>query len=302
MPFEVEYPATSVDGRRVFFRGSEVRSELWRLDVTSKRFGPYLAGVSADNADFSRDSRWIAYVDTLNGSLWRRRADCTQPLRLTSPPMGVELPRWSPDGNEIAFMGQKSPESLWQVFLIRADGGEYQPVLPAPYPQGAPTWSADGTQLAFGELHGDTARAAKQVAVHVVNLRTHQAATLPGSIGLWTARWSPDGQHVAALTADSRTLMVFDFSRERWEKIVTAGGVSDLNWSRNSEWIYFEDRIPPSGPAIFRVRLHDRRVEQIASLKRAPTSPWFGLAPDDSVLISNFAGGSEIYALDWDAP
>jgi Tol biopolymer transport system component len=303
-PLRVGGYAASPDGRKLFIVGLESRNELLRFDVASKGFVPYLAGVSADEVDFSRDGRWIAYVDGPDGNLWRRRADGNEPLRLTSPSMGVELPRWSPDGKQIAFMGEKTPESLWQVFLVPAEGGKPQPVLPAPYPQGAPTWSADGTQLAFGELHGGTVRMATELAIHVVNLRTHKASTLPGSAGLWTARWSPDGRHLAALTADSRSLLVFDFSRARWEKVATAGSISDLNWSRNGDWIYFEDRIPPQGPAVFRVRLGDRRVELVASLKREPpvSSSWLGLAPDGSLLVSNALDRSEIYALDWDAP
>jgi dipeptidyl aminopeptidase/acylaminoacyl peptidase len=251
--------------------------------------------------------------------------------------MYVELPRWSPDGKEIAFMGQKSPKDLWQVYLIPADGGDYRPVLPAPYPQGAPTWSADGTELAFGELLAGDMRPphtpAGAPAIHVVNLRTHEATTIPGSNGLWTARWSPDGRHLAALTADSRALMVFDFRTQQWEKTAAAGQITDLNWSHDSEWIYFEDFLPPNGPAIFRVRVGDQHVgepselppfdrlravseverreagglpypvpEMVASLKREPPiySAWLGLTPDDCPLVSNSVGTSEIYALEWE--
>ncbi|MGA3326145.1 MAG: hypothetical protein ABSF45_16870 [Terriglobia bacterium] len=295
----------SLAGKRVFFLGGGRRTEMLRFDDASQSFVPFLAGISAAHADFSRDGQWVAYAETTRGSsLWRRRQDGNQALQLTFPPMYVELPRWSPDGKQIAFSGQRSPEGGWQVYVIPADGGEYQPVMPSSYLEGAPTWSPDGSQLAFGELHGDDVRAAAGMTIHVVNLRTHRATTLPGSTGLCTARWSPDGQHMAALTADPRTLMVFDFHQQRWQKVATAGSISDLNWSHDSVWIYFEDRMPPNGPAIFRVRLQDRRRELVASLKGEPpiSSPWLGLTPQGSLLISNLASRTEIYALDWEAP
>jgi Tol biopolymer transport system component len=304
VPFLFGPCAASLTGKRVFFLGRQQRQEILRFDNASQSFIPYLAGVSGDYLDFSRDGQWVAYIETtVPGSLWRRRQDGSQARQLTFPPLRVQLPRWSPDGEQIAFLGQRSPEGGWQVYVIPADGGAYQPLLPSSYREGAPTWSPDGSQVAFGELAIGDVRAAP-MSIHVVNLRTHKATTLPGSTGLWTARWSPDGQHMAALTADSRTLMVFDFHRQRWEKMATATSISDLNWSRDSAWIYFEDSIPPDGPAVFRVRLQDRHAELVASLKHDPplASSWFGLTPQGSVLISNPVGTAEIYALDWEGP
>ena len=65
-----------------------------------------------------------------------------------------------------------------------------------------------------------------------------------------------------------------------------------------------EDAIALNGPAVFRTRLRDRRVERVASLAspRRLASSWIGLTPDDSLLISDQTGGSEIYALDLEWP
>ena len=56
-------------------------------------------------------------------SLWRgRKKDASQRLHLTFPPMEVELPRWSPDGKRIAFMGLKSPRDRWQTYVVPFEG------------------------------------------------------------------------------------------------------------------------------------------------------------------------------------
>ena len=44
-----------------------------------------------------------------------------------------------------------------------------------------------------------------------LDLKTHELTTLPGSEGLFSPRWSLDGRYLAALTSDSRKLMLFDF-------------------------------------------------------------------------------------------
>lgn len=303
-PLDVGGFAPSPDGSRLFLVASEAHGELLCYDIGSKQFVRYLPGVSADEPDFSSDGQWMAYVMTPGNTLWKRRSNGKQPLQLTVPPLQTELPRWSPDGKWIAFMGLKDRSDIWQVYLIPANGGEYEPVMPTTARQGAPTWSPDGRRLAFGDLVENSRRPIGQSIIHIVDVTTRQATTLPGSRGLWTARWSPDGRHIVALTEDSRSLMVFDFATGKWTRLATGGSISDLNWSRNGEEVYFEDPVAAAGPAIFRVKLHDHQVERMASLASPGRlfSPWIGVAPDDSILIYSQTGISEIYALDLQWP
>jgi hypothetical protein len=55
---------------------------------------------------------------------------------------------------------------------------------------------------------------------------------------------------------------------------------------------------------IYRVRLKDRKVEKIAILTGSNPirSSKFGVTPDDSILVSNSVGASEIYSLNVDLP
>jgi hypothetical protein len=58
---------------------------------------------------------------------------------------------------------------------------------------------------------------------------------------------------------------------------------------------------------VFSVRIADRKLEEIESLKDAHRATgffgsWLGLAPDDSPLILRDAATQEIYALDVDLP
>src|SRR3982751_6223444 len=72
-------------------------------DSRTKQFAPYFSGISAEGLAFSRDGQWVTYTSYPDGTLWRSKVDGSERLQLTFPPLRVLLPRWSPDGKQIAF-------------------------------------------------------------------------------------------------------------------------------------------------------------------------------------------------------
>jgi Tol biopolymer transport system component len=137
----------------------------------------------------------------------------------------------------------------------------------------------------------------------VLDVKTRQISTLPGSEGLFSPRWSPDGRYVVGLPFDSHSLMLFDFDTQKWEEIAKIS-LGYPTWSKSGEYLYFlheEDQ-----PSVMRIRVRDRKLERVADLKKFRQAGfygvWLGLAPDDSPLLLRDTGTQEIYALDWQAP
>jgi serine/threonine protein kinase len=122
-PLNFSGPVPSKDGKRLFVIGSQPRGELARYDAKSGQFVPYLGGISAEGVSFSKDGQWVAYVAYPEWTLWRARADGSERLQLPFPPLRTYLPRWSPDGKQIAFQG-KTPDKPWAMYVISAEGGE----------------------------------------------------------------------------------------------------------------------------------------------------------------------------------
>ncbi len=293
-------PVPSKDGKRLFVIGSQPHGELARYDATSGQLVPYLGGISANDVSFSKDGQWVAYSAFPEGNVWRSKIDGSERLQLTFAPMQALLPRWSPDGKQIAFQGI-TPDKPWTMYLISADGGSLQEVAPG---DGDIGWSSDGQSLVFGDtpLFFEPGPS-RRLAIHVMDLKTRQVSTLPGSEGLYGPRWSPDGRMIAALRAGSETLLVFDLPTRKWTELERIY-VGYPSWSRDSTYVYFDS--PVGEPGLYRLRVADHKLEKLFSLKNVrfagTIGGWTGLAPDDSPLLLRDVGSQEIYALDWEAP
>jgi Tol biopolymer transport system component/predicted Ser/Thr protein kinase len=302
-PMETFTPVPSFDGKRLFVVGAHRRGELTRYDLQIRQFVPYLGGISAEGLDFSRDGEWLVYVTLPEGTLWRSRLDGSERLQLTFPPLRVHLPRWSPDGKRIAFSATR-PDKPSKIYLISASGGSPEQVLDEDRNEVGAGWSPDGNSLVFGRA--PWFEPSGTIAIHMVDLRTHQVTTVPGSEGLFSPLWSPDGRYLAAMPTDSRKQVLYDFVTQKWEDLANLNA-GYATWSHDGKYLYFRSAIYETDPAIYRVRISDLKLEKVVSLKgirRAwgSAGPWNGLAPDDSPLLVRDVGTQEIYALDWQAP
>ena len=62
-------------------------------------------------------------ADVSRSDLWIARWDGSKTLRLTSTPQSEHSPRWSPDGERLAFLSTGSdPGAVDQLWLIASSG------------------------------------------------------------------------------------------------------------------------------------------------------------------------------------
>jgi len=296
--------APSPEGKKLFVSGRQGRGELVRYDAQSHQFVQFLSGISAGELDFSRDGKWVTYVSYPDCSLWRSRVDGSDPLQLSFPPMSADLPRWSPDGSEVAFVDSEIGKPL-KILLVSAQGGTPQELLSESRNQTDPAWSADGKQIAFGRIAftGST----EKLGIQIMDLTTHQVSVISGSDGLFSPRWSPDGRYLAALPGDSKKLVLFDFETRKWSVWINEPyAIGFPNWSRDGNYVYYDTL--SDHPTFRRVRIGQTRSELIVDLKDLHrfsltfAGAWSGLAPDGSSLFVRDLSTDEVYSLDVELP
>ncbi len=239
----------------------------------------------------------MAYRDETDGSLWRSKPDGTQALRLTFAPMDGYHPAWSPDGKQIAF------DNGTRLYVVPADGGIPRAVLPDDGNGIQARWSPDGQSLLFTSWPPW-----RHPSIRRFDLRTGQSELIAGSEDFENPQWSPDGKYIVASSPKSRKLMLLDFASGSWSEL--ADGIPDawgIRWSRDSKYVYCQHAFDVEEQPIFRVRVGDRRTEQITSSRKilsadVLTYSLTGLTPDGSPVVSFEHRSSDVYALELELP
>jgi Tol biopolymer transport system component/DNA-binding winged helix-turn-helix (wHTH) protein len=300
-PFEYRFPVTGRDGQEIFAIAGNLRAEVIRYDLRSHEFVPYLDGISAEGLAFSPDRQRVAYASFPDGTLWRSRVDGSERLQLTSPPMKVVMPRWSPDGTQIAFNAILPAPATWNIYVISSAGGSAERLLPSEKSQMDADWSPDGKSLIFGSLEPNR-------AIYILDLKSRRVSTLPGSEGYFSPHWSPDGRYISGTIVESQKLMLFDTFTQKWTKPCDCS-VGYPMWSHDGKYLYFKYYPAQDKPyRIVRLRMNDRKIEDVAELSKVGRvtagtfSEWFGLAPDESPLLARDISTQEIYALEMQWP
>ena len=296
-------PVISRDGQHIYAVGEQARGETVRYDQDTQQWVPALGGLSADTVSFSPDQQWISYTLYPEGTIWRSRSDGSSRMQLSPPGEIGRFPHWSPDGRRLVYLAGR-PGLPWLVREVDAAGGPPRTVLQESSSQGVPTYSPDGRRVAFGRVisYGVANHGANGISV--VDLRTGNATTIPGSEGLWTARWSPDGRFLSATTAGRQRLMLYDFTSGQWQDLSHLG-VNDMGWSHDGSRLFF-DAHTGTQPGIFTVAMKDHVVKPYASmsgLERTGFAGWrMSIVADDQVILLRQAGIMEVYRLDVELP
>ncbi|WP_207424148.1 amidohydrolase family protein [Desertivirga brevis] len=134
------------------------------------------------------------------GDLWLLRAGSSKPIKITDDPAADIDVSWSPDGNSLAFVTDRSGSmNIWVYNLKDASSRQvtfyYKDAL-------SPSWSPDSKELAF--LLNDNFNGIATATVQVVNLEAGKIRQVHRSLfGPGKPSWSADGKYIVLSALES---------------------------------------------------------------------------------------------------
>ena len=232
--------------------------------------------------NLSPDGRMVAYVveslnaekDAYQTDVWLVFAAGGEARALAASPVNDDTPRWSPDGRYLAFLserprpgatGDEAADAKRQIWLIRPDGGEAEPLTSAPGAVSAFEWSADGKTIGFlaREPKSEARRKRDKEKddawtpsdnyawnrLWVIDVRSRKAQQLTrGETHVSGLSLSPDGKNVA-YSSQPTPLVPDEFRSDLYvvpaaggepTKLVAQKGLDDAPaWSPDGKWIAF---------------------------------------------------------------
>jgi Tol biopolymer transport system component len=295
-PISWDNPVPGKGMDKIFATGETARGELSRFDPKTKQLQPILGGISAQDVSFSRDGRSVAYVSFPDAVLWKANRDGSNAVQLSTPGMHATNPRWSPDGSKIVFGDYREREAD-RIYLVSSQGGIPEQLPAYRGNQDDPDWSADGSRIVFAS-GGVNPKDSQYLAF--LDISTREITPVPGSDGLWSPRWSPDGKLIAGFSLLPGALKVLDVATQRWSILPTGKLVDYPAWSSDSKYIYFLRR-ESGDQSVYRIRAGGRKEEHVADLNdwhlTGSFVTWMALDPADTPLLLRDVGTDDIYAL-----
>lgn len=118
--------------------------------------------------------------------------------RLTAGDWDDMTPSPSPDGEKIAFASNRN--GFWDLYLMDLSSGDISQLTDTPDYEGSPTWSPDGSFLAFESYDEDNL----EIVVGPAENPLRDAVRLTASPAFdYSPAWAPDGRHIAFISTSS---------------------------------------------------------------------------------------------------
>ncbi len=210
------------------------------------------------------------------GEIFVLNLEDRQALQLTANEAMDASPSWSPDGKQIVYHRQAYEFDQHHAIsvttdtlqIMNSDGTGDRTIYVCPFECESPSWSPDGTQIAFAGWTGpDTYDLATEPAMHIYLIRpdgtnlmrlTQEAkhATVP--------RWSPDGQRIVFRNWVENQIWVVDVSTGH-ETLLETNGLLHLrspDWTPDQKAIVFSAEQPDRPDHIHRESLYLRDLSR----------------------------------------
>jgi Tol biopolymer transport system component len=288
---DIQALAPGPDGDSIFVLGIADQGEMKVLDPATGKYVPFLDDLPASAFVISPDKQWMAYTEFSTGDLWKSRLDGTDAVQLTTVPGFMQ--QWSPDGKSLVYSDSQ------KIYLLSADDGTPEMLIPAGRNEVQPTWRPDGKAIDYMYWDG-VSHPSK--GIYEVELATRKVSMRPGTEQFFSPCWSPDGKFLAAMADKPSRLMLYSVEKNVWTGLQTINAPWGFwTWSNNSKSIYM--RLLQGQPGVYRLNIADgvwTKVSSLQGLNAKIFDSSVSMTVDDRPALMSHTGSAQIYSLHWE--
>ena len=234
-----KFPEWSPDNRKLVFVTKLVQVSQWELWIQNLEGGKQVLPVSTSYVSspaFAPDGTRVAFSsrskDSVDADLFVMETSNRRPRNITRH-AGIDTsPSWSPTGQQIAFVSDRSATP--QLWVIDADGSNLERLVSEGGHCDSPNWSPDGRFITYS---WQAPRRWKH-DIYVIEVATGKMFQLTsGGASNENPHWSPDGRHIAfqSTRTGSKQIFIMNADGKQLRQVTAYGANESPAWSAYAE-------------------------------------------------------------------